>query len=152
MDIGTSIIAGSIISLIGFIIIIQLNNTNWFKRQNWKFQAQNIKAENKLKLKKLERELGLQQSMKSQPEALGASNSSGISLLSDLAPLLSKLDGDQLSALAERFLPEGGGEEAGGVSGALLNFAQENPEVVQGIIKGISGKIGDNNINKQEAY
>jgi len=133
----TGIIAASIISLIGMIFIFMLNNNNWFKRQNFKIQAANIKAENKLKLKKLERELGLRNVEKSPPDNIGANPS----LLSSLAPLLKNMDGEQLKALAEQFLPEGAEEtEPEGIGGMLLEFAQDNPELVQGLLKGITGK------------
>jgi len=59
MDIGTSIIIGSFISLIGMIIILERNTVNWFKKENWKMQKTNIMNENRIKLRKMEKELGL---------------------------------------------------------------------------------------------
>jgi len=61
VDTGTALIVGSIISLAGAIIIMTMNNNNWFKRENFKIQKSNMMATNKLNLKKLERELGIQE-------------------------------------------------------------------------------------------
>ena len=36
IDTGTAIIVGSLLSLLGAIVIIQLNNSNWFKRENFR--------------------------------------------------------------------------------------------------------------------
>ena len=138
-DLG--IIAASIISLIGMILIFMINNNNWFKRQNFKLQATNIKAENKLKLKKLERDLGISHSKNtgSDKEALSFAPES-TNLLASLAPILKNLDGDQLKDLADRFLPQAEEYEPEGLAGTLLNFAEDNPEIVEGLLKGLSGK------------
>ena len=61
--------------------------------------------------------------------------------VASLAPLLRNLDGDQIAALADTFLGggRGGGEEEGGGSmDMLLDFAEKNPEVVKGLLEGIT--------------
>jgi len=142
VDTGTALIVGSFMSLFGMVILLQINNNNWFKRQQWKLDAGNIKAENKLRLKKLEKDMGLNtRASKKEAEELPQGN-----LLGQLAPLLKNLDGETLKSLADTFLPNSIEEEAPeGISGALLNFAEENPEIVNGILQGISGKMGGNN-------
>lgn len=57
----TGIIVTSIISLMGMVLFFMINNSNWFKRENFKLQVATVKAENKLKMKKLEKELGINQ-------------------------------------------------------------------------------------------
>lgn len=128
--------------IVGAIITTQLWQMNWFKRENFKMQKTNIMAENRIKLKQLERELGLTKIKNPMPPE------SKPDMLGSLAPLLSKLDGDQLAGLAERFLPAQGEDvEEGGIGGMLLNFAQENPEMVEGLLKGVSGKLKDTGLD-----
>lgn len=131
----TGLIVCSVISLIGMLIFFTINNNNWFKRQNFKVQVANVKAENKLKIKKLERELGINTTSKS----VSSLSTDTPNILSSLAPILKNLDGDQLKGLAEQFLPEAAEEtEPDGIGGMLLNFAQENPEIVEGLLQGIT--------------
>ena len=71
-----------------------------------------------------------------------------------LAPLLKNLDGDQISALADMFLggSRGGGEEyseGGGTIDMLLDFAEKNPEVVKGLLEGITKGV-KGGVEKQE--
>jgi len=152
MDTGTAIMIGSFMSLIGMIIIVELSHSNWFKKENFKIQRDVVKAENKLKLKKLERELGLS-GKNSGLASSNVSENSPTNLLTSLAPLLSKLDGDQIMDLADRFLPEGAeGAEPSGITGTLLQYAQENPEMVQKILGSLTNKLGGENINKPAEY
>ena len=57
----TGLIVTSVISLMGMVLFFMINNSNWFKRENFKLQAATVKAENKLKMKKLEKDLGITQ-------------------------------------------------------------------------------------------
>jgi len=115
----------SIISLIGTIIIASMFNANWFKRENFKLQKQNILAENRVKYKKLEREMGLN-TKPASPE------------LSALLPL------------AQRFLKPASEElledvvEPDGITGALLDYATAHPEIVQNLAKGFLDKSKQN--------
>lgn len=66
--------------------------------------------------------------------------------IAQLAPLLKNLDGDQIATLADMFLGGGRGgggdyEEGGGTMDMLLDYAEKNPEVVKGILEGISGGV-----------
>lgn len=127
----------AIISTVGMMITVQLWQLNWFKRENFKIKKKNIEGENRLKLKKLEKELGLQPSKEPREER------SKFDTLSDLLPVLSKLDADQLGVLIDKFA--GGGEydlpeTEGGLLDMLGDFADKNPEAVKSFIEGLSGK------------
>lgn len=129
----------AIVMLIGQIILMMMWQNNWFKKENFKIQKSNMMAQNKLQLRKLEREMGLSKTkdiIKEEPKGTLAS-------IADLLPLLKNLDADQVSALADRFIggsaeaAEGGGSSLDG----LIDFASENPDLVRNFIEGIgSGK------------
>ena len=144
----TGLIVCSIISLMGMMLFFIINNSNWFKRQQWKLDASVIKAQNKLKLKKLEKDLGVNTKASPKEALLTESPLGG---LGQLAPLLKNLDGDTLKSLADTFLPEQD-QEPEGISGALLNFAEENPEIVNGILQGIKGKMGNGGESPPATY
>lgn len=128
------------IMLIGQIILLQMWNNNWFKKENFKIQKSNVLAENKLKLRKLEKEMGLNPTKGGKTEEKSALNKLGG--LADLLPLLKVLDEDQLSALVDRFIGSGGEEteydEEEGLVGTLMGYAEEHPDVVKGLLEGIS--------------
>lgn len=81
--------------------------------------------------------------------------------IAQLAPLLKNLDSDQISGLIDTFI---GGrdkrefyedeEEEGGAGGGsmnmLLDFAEKNPEVVQGLLQGLT-KGAKGGGNQQQA-
>jgi hypothetical protein len=119
------------VMLIGQIILLQMWNNNWFKKENFKMQRDIVKSENKLKLKKLEREMGLAKGsseIKEKPTV--------IDNLGGVLNLVKGLDPEQISALADRFI---GSEEEGGGSpiDGLLEFAEKNPEVVKNFLDGL---------------
>lgn len=121
------------------LVTVFILNMNWFKKENFRMQRDMQKAEHKIRLKKLEKELGLT-TQKTKTTEVTASND----LLSTFAPLLKNLDGDQIAGLIEAFTGnkteeiEGGG----GLGDLLTNFASENPEMVKGLLEGIKGKLG----------
>ena len=125
------------VMLIGQIILLQMWNNQWFKKENFKMEKSNVMATNKLNLRKLEKEMGL-----SKSKDIIQKDSPGLmSTISDLAPLLKGLDADQIGALADKFL--GGGEvDAGGegVSDLLMDFATKNPEMVKEFLGGLTGE------------
>lgn len=128
----------------GSIVVTQLFQLNWFKRENFKIKKKNILDENRLKIKKLEKELGLTHS---RPPA---EETSKLGMLKDVLPVLSKLDSDQIAGLADRFL---GGSETSegtvGLSDLALGFVEEHPEVLEGLLQGISKVSSKNDINKE---
>lgn len=100
-DVG--LIAVSLISLAGMVLLFTLNNSTWFKKENFKIQKYNVMATNRLNLKKLEKDLGL------KPSKLPKEEKSTVENISSWVSLLKDLDPDQIKALATKFL--GGGEE-----------------------------------------
>ena len=137
VDMGTAMIVSGLFMMAGMFLFQSQSLRNYFKKENFKLQVSNIKAENRLKLKKLEREMGITTS-KAKTET---SEPSG--LASILKPIISNLEPEQLAGLAEHFLPEGGGG-GGGLQDMLMDFAAENPEMVQGFLEGLSNKGKDN--------
>jgi len=134
-----SIISG-IFGIFGLLIL----NLMWFKKEMFRVKKAQMLAENKLRMKKLERELlgtGAQNTVKESQSAGGFD-------LGALAPLIKNMPPEQIASIVEKFL--GGNEEegeAGGIEG-LLDFARNNPEIVDGILKGIAGG-SKNNSNEQ---
>jgi len=124
--------------LIGQIILMQMWQNGWFKKENFKIQKSLVMAENKLKMRKIEREMGLTPSKKIVPEE----QPSTLSSISSLLPLLKGLDPDQLGDLVDRFV---GGESEEAAAGGnplnmLMDYASRNPEMVEGLIKGLGAK------------
>jgi len=135
MDATTALIM-TVGGIVGAIITTQMWQMNWFKKENFK-------------IKKLERELGLQNVSKPIP-----SHNEQTNILSSLAPILKNLDGDQLGALAEKFLGGDGNPEtpSDSVIDSLMGFAQDNPEVVQGLLQGLSSGKTDESIKSDGKY
>lgn len=133
----------SIISLIGMVVVTQLWQMNWFRRENFKIKKFNIMSENKLKLKKLERELGI-----SGTKFKETNETSTIGTLGALLPLLKELDSDTIAALADKFL---GGEAAGSgdVIESLFDFATKNPDVVEGFLEGMKQRAEGSNVAQE---
>ena len=101
-------------------------NQNWLRRQEVKYQYQIKRAKLTNKYKK-EGKASL------TPKEEGGALSSFKSLL----PVLSKLDGDQVSDLADKFLGTGEVGEGSGMTDLVLDFAEHNPEMVSAFLKGI---------------
>lgn len=120
--------------IIGAIITTQLWQLNWFKRENFKIQKSNVMAENKIKLRKLEKELGMVPSknvMPKEPAGMGEN-------ISHLLNLIRNIDPEQLPALIDVFM--GGGEENSDISklGTLIDAI--SPDAIAGLIEGFTNK------------
>jgi hypothetical protein len=114
------------IMLIGQIILLQMWNHNWFKKENFKLQRDTVKAENRIKLKKMEKELGLG----------GRSASTEIKNESSLIDLLKNLDRDKIGGILEALQPDE--EQEGGLTGIINNLP---PELIENFLEGLkSGK------------
>jgi hypothetical protein len=113
------------IMLIGQVILFQMWNSSWFKKENFKLQRDTVKAENRIKIKKMEKELGLS----------GKSASREIKNESNLLDLLKNLDKDKVSDILGMLQ---GGEEAeeggGGLSEIIDNLP---PEVINSFLAGL---------------
>jgi len=114
------------IMLIGQIILLQMWNANWFKKENFKMQRDTVKAENRIKLKKMERELGLTK---------GKSASSEIKDENSILDLLKGIDKDKIGDILG-MLQEG--ESEGGGGGAITDIINNlPPEVIEGFLSGL---------------
>jgi len=137
------------IMLIGQIILMEMWNRNWFKKENFKIQKSNLLATNKLQLRKLEKEMGLTPGKESK-EKRGTFDT-----IKDLAPLLKNLDADQIGMLFDKFIGGGSGEEyeEENVEGMLMDYAVENPEVVKKFLAGLTeGKGGEESIAEEIVF
>lgn len=115
----------SVISTIGGLIGLYMMQYNWTLRQKIKYGYQMKRAKLAKKLKTPVKE-----------------EESNLSNISGLLPLLKNLDGDQISALADRFLDADIAEDSpmSGLSDSLIKFATDNPEMVANIIDSVGGK------------
>lgn len=91
------------IMLIGQVILFQMYQMNWFKKENFKIKKTLDLAEIRIRMKKLEVDLGLKPSKAPKEEKSAVEN------VGSWINLLKSLDPDQIKALADQFL--GGGEE-----------------------------------------
>ena len=123
-----TLIVVSIITTLGGLAGMYMLQFNWTKRLDLK---------HKYLIKRYELAGKKKISVSSIPEPV-----SPLSNMSALLPLLKNLDGDQIGALVDTFT--GGGFEeplpkSEGITDTLLAFAEENPEVVKGILGGLTG-------------
>jgi len=112
------------IMLIGQIILLQMWNANWFKKENFKMQRDTVKAENRIKLKKMERELGLTK---------GKSASSEIKDENSILDLLKGIDKDKIGDILG-MLQEGESEGGSAITDIINNLP---PEVIEGFLSGL---------------
>ena len=114
------LIVVSMIFLIGQVVLFQLYNQNWFKKENFKMQKKLVMDENKLKIRKVERELGLNKSARLEVEKTDNS----------LLDVLKNIDADKITGLLDlvgnREVEEG---EPAGMMDTVLEFANNNPEI-----------------------
>jgi len=139
----TGLIVMSFISLAGMVVLFMLNTSTWFKKENFKIQKKAVMDENRIKIKKIEREMGLTGATKPYRETQTALETGG-----NLLDVLKNLNGDQIQNLADKFLkPEDEAEydQPKSTMDSLLDFATQNPEIAQGILQGVTGgKKGEN--------
>ena len=141
IDFGVSMIVVSIISLAGTILIFMLNNSNWFKRENFKLQKSNILAENRLKLKKLQKDLDLQNTPlpnppPEQPPLLDLLRNVDINTVKTLLGTVQQDDEDIID-----IEPEGKPD----IMEVIGKVVGDNPELVGKVINSIGNKGGEQN-------
>jgi len=137
-DVG--MITVSIISLAGMVLLFALNNSTWFKKENFKIQKKIVMDENRIKLKKLEKEMGIVGGKPYQEPQTPLETGS------NLLSVLKNLDGEQIQGLADKFLkPEDQQEYDSPPSTmeSLLDFANNNPEIAQQFLKGVTSAKKD---------
>lgn len=112
---GELIYTAIIMQIGGIFMLLVWSNVSlrkYFAKENFKTSLTNVRAENRIKLKKLERDFGLKGSSVSHTNEEPPSMISQLSQLSQFAPLLKNLDEDQIGALIDKFTGESNiGEE-----------------------------------------
>ncbi|RLC68401.1 MAG: hypothetical protein DRH97_03265 [Chloroflexi bacterium] len=125
----------------GSILVSQMLQMNWFKRENFKFSMAIDRKENSIRFRKMERDLGLSKGKPlTQTEARTPM---------DWLETIKKLDPNMLHNLVDSFsgqkteYEEGDPESEGGLIEKALGFAKSNPELAQNFIDGLNkGKGG----------
>ena len=129
------VLAAIVTSLFGIFGLLLINR-NWFKKMRFKTELDLLKKKNNLEIKKLEKQLNISNTPVSEKSENTQNN-----LLTQLAPLLKNLDGEQVAGLIDAFTGNAP-QEAEGIPASLgellQNIIAENPEMVQGFLQGIS--------------
>ena len=142
----TGLIVVSIISLAGMVLLFALNNSTWFKKENFKIQKKIVMDENRIKLKKLEKEMGITGGVGApyqEPKSMLETGGNLLEIAKNLSP-------DQLTMLADKYL--GGGDEyqdqEPGMLEKALDFANKNPEIAAKFLEGVTkgGQQGDEKV------
>lgn len=135
IDMGLAIIITGLSMNIMMILILLMNNRNWFARENFKIQKSNIMAENKIKLKKLEKELGVTHTpVANEPTG-------------NILDQLKNLDMDKIQGLLDMLGAGSDVEDDKSPVDKIIQMATENPEIVSKFLGGLkgqnTGKTGD---------
>lgn len=127
--------------IVGSILVTQMWQMNYFKRENFKIKKSNVMAENRIKMKKLERELGLKGSKTPvEHETPG------------VLDLLKGLDKDKISSILEMLQDNEVSDDYDEPpkSDLLALIDKLPPGVVEGFLKKLGGD-GEQE-QKQEHY
>ncbi len=141
-DIDEAFVIVSVISGIFGILGLELLTHNWFRKEKFKFQMFNLKKRQDLELKKLARDMGIDTPKTHSSIAPAQGLDSLLGLAKNLPP---KTISNIVQALAgkneeEEEIVEG--EDSGLGINSLLDFANKNPELVQGFLESVKGKFG----------
>ena len=124
----------------GSILVTQMWQMNWFKRENFKYDQSINRKENSIRFKKMEKDLGLKagSSLKS---TTAASPLDWIETIKKLDPNVVHRFIDSISGVTGVESEEE--ESPGGIEGTIMNIAQNNPELVQNFIAGLNKGQGE---------
>lgn len=122
----TGLIAVALISQVGMIIGLLIWQNGWFRKERFKIYSKNTKDINKLNLDKLRKEMGLTGKTSKVTE-----ETSKLGMLTDLLPVLKKLEPEQVKALADAYL-----------SGEVEEFDGIPPEIIEIFLKGVKEQGG----------
>ncbi len=125
------------IMLIGQVILLEMYQHNWFKKETFKFKQKFDTKQMNLQFKKLERELGFQPSRETKEPATMIEKIGGI------ADILKNADPDTLKELANKFLTRDEETEYEEVededlAGTILKYVDE--DTIKGFIEGLGTK------------
>ncbi len=132
MNMAEAVIIASVINLIGFMFILHIRDNQWFKREAFKNNAKNTNAVNKLKIKKIEKDMGI----------TGSGAAGELKADTGLIQYLPQLIGlakdnpellDMLGGIMEN-------KEEGGIVDTIGGLLEDNPEILKGIAQGL-GKV-----------
>ncbi len=124
------LIAVSIISLAGMVLIFMLNTRTWFKKETFKSTQATNRKEANLRFKALERDLKLKETPPIPPPEKGITDVlKGLDMdtIKQLGGMLQKDDIDENEDEPLR-------EEKPDLAETVLNMAQKNPELAKSII------------------
>jgi len=127
MEIVLATFIGGVMSIIGVMLL----NRNWYKRKEmeYKYNIKRFKLGKRYKLQ--ERDLP----KKSEPNWL---------------EIIGKLDKSQIGNLVD-MIPEDVDDE-GDILGSIIQYAQNNPELVQNLLGGLMGKPKEQKTLTDEKY
>jgi len=127
MEIVLATFIGGVMSIIGVMLL----NRNWYKRKEmeYKYNIKRFKLGKRYKLQ--ERDLP----KKSEPNWL---------------EIIGKLDKSQIGNLID-MIPEDVDDE-GDILGSIIQYAQNNPELVQNLLGGLMGKPKEQKTLTDEKY
>ena len=145
-----TLIVVSIITMLGSISIVEILNSNWFKRERFKLETSNIRKQNDLQIKKMARDLGLS-ATKTIVEPAEKKTGSGLAA-AILPELIKNMDPDTLANIATNLIGGYGGGEIEGAEGSeggmdmITDFIANNPDIVKSFLGGVK------NAKKEEAF
>jgi len=114
--------------IVGSLLVTQIWQMNYFKKEQFKFKLWQTKKLDSLKLQKLKKDMDLQTKPKTQ-----------------------SIEGLDIPALIEKYLPqdEDGEDGEGWIGQAIGQIAQSNPELVQKVIGQVAGKTNKNPLEQE---
>lgn len=124
----------SIVSGLFTLAGISLLNHNWFKKETFKLDIFNQKKEYNLRLKKLERDLGLTKTKTSHPPTETAP---APDTLSSLLSIAKGLNPEQLTSVLEMIKGAAADGDLPEKAEGLMGIIDEHPELVEAFLKGL---------------
>lgn len=124
----------------GSILVSQMWQMNWFKRENFKFNMAINRKENSIRFRKMERDLGLKAGKPiTQTEA--RSPMEWLETIKKLDPNMIHSFVDSISGQKTEYEEGPEGEE--GLIEKALGFAKSNPELAQNFLEGLNKGKGE---------
>jgi len=125
----------------GSILVSQMWQMNWFKRENFKFNMAINRKENSIRFRKMERDLGLKTG-KPMTQTEARSPMDWLETIKKLDPNMIHSFVDSVSGQKTEYEDEPEGGEGGLVEKAL-GFAKQNPELAQNFLDGLNKGKGE---------
>jgi hypothetical protein len=141
MEMATAIVIVSLITTMGMVGVTQLINHNYFKKQTFLHKLRQEKRIDGLKIKKLEREMGLKATKQSN-DSLPQNNPMNDLIQAGISKYLEFQESNDQG--------DDDGEEKTDITTEILKYARENPEVAQAFLSKIN--LGGNKNNEEEGF